>query len=54
MSTKNPKSKITQSPSTPSNSPVRGSLLPNRFRGIDYSFRPASYWDDTSVLHATS
>ena len=40
-------------PSTSSNSPVRGSFLPNRFRGIDYSFRPASYWDDTSVLHAT-
>ena len=53
MSTKNPKSKITPSSATPSYPPVRGSLLPNRFRGIDYSFRPASYWDDTSVLHAT-
>ena len=28
-------------------------FTPKRFRGIDYSFRPASYWDDTSVLHAT-
>ena len=26
---------------------------PKRFKGIDYTQRPASYWDDSSVLHAT-
>ena len=34
------------------NTKTTSTFTPKRFRGIDYSFRPASYWDDTSVLHA--
>jgi hypothetical protein len=28
-------------------------FTPKRFKGIDYTQRPQSYWDDSSVLHAT-
>jgi hypothetical protein len=28
-------------------------FTPKRFSGIDYTQRPHSYWDDSSVLHAT-
>ena len=28
-------------------------FTPKRFPGIDYTQRPQSYWDDSSVLHAT-
>ena len=35
---------------TPTSTP---GFTPKRFPGIDYTQRPQSYWDDTSVLHAT-
>jgi hypothetical protein len=45
MSNKN-KSTTTAPTSTPG-------FTPKRFKGIDYAQRPQSYWDDSSVLHAT-
>ena len=35
---------------TPASTPE---FTPKRFKGIDYTQRPQSYWDDSSVLHAT-
>ena len=35
---------------TPTSTP---GFTPKRFKGIDYTQRPQSYWDDSSVLHAT-
>jgi len=35
---------------TPASTP---GFTPKRFKGIDYTQRPQSYWDDSSVLHAT-
>ena len=37
-------------PTTPTSTP---GFTPKRFKGIDYAQRPQSYWDDSSVLHAT-
>ena len=48
---KNPTSKI-PSPPPDTSTPTPG-FAPKRFKGIDYTQRPQSYWDDSSVLHAT-
>ena len=63
MSNENPKPKIPQSPATPNSNlnlnpapttPTSTSgFIPKRFTGIDYAQKPRSYWDDSSVLHAT-
>jgi len=39
--------------STAATSTPTSAFTPKRFPGIDYTQRPLSYWDDTSVLHAT-
>jgi hypothetical protein len=41
----------TKSTSNTANSTPK--FTPKRFPGIDYTQRPQSYWDDSSVLHAT-